>query len=152
MPANGSEQLRAIAVALKSAGDGVALKRDLTRGIRVAADPLRDSVRTAALRQLPKRGGLNRQVAGQKVTISVLTGARTAGVRLKTTAPDTQQTDSGYVRHPTFGRRGKGEWRTQSVPLARGWWTTTLSIRSAAVTPAILAVMEQTAAKIQRGV
>lgn len=147
--AGASEQLRSIAVALKSTADGAALKRELTSGIRAATVPLKSAVTAAALRQLPRGGGLNQQVAGQKITTSVLTGARTAGVRLKTTAPDTKQTDSGYVRHPTFRRRGPGQWRTQQIPLAQGWWTTTLSIHSVEVTPVILAVMESTAAKIQ---
>jgi hypothetical protein len=68
---------------------------------------------------------------------------------MKTTAPDTAQTDDGFVRHPTFGRRGKGQWRTQEIPAAAGWWSVTLARESPAVTPAVLRVMEAAAARVQ---
>jgi hypothetical protein len=148
MPSNASAQLHAIAAKLKEVGDR-GLKLELTRGLRAGADPLVQATHAAALAKLPKSGGLNAQVAGQKVTVSVRTGARTAGVRLTTRAPDTKQTDSGYVRSPTFGRRGKGDWKTHEIPQATGWWSDTLATHAPAVTPVLLAQMEAVAAQIR---
>ena len=102
---SGSAQLAALAVRLKTAGDK-GLRVELLRGLKEGAKPLIESVAKAAEAQLPKKGGLNLQVAGQKVTASVRTGARTAGVRMTTTAPDTLQTDKGFVRHPVFAHKG----------------------------------------------
>lgn len=149
MAADASAQLHEIALRLKAASTGRELKLELARGIRASAQPLVWAVEASALEQLPHSGGLNRQVASQRVSVSVRTGARTAGVRLLTTAPDTAMTDAGFVRHPTFGRRGKGEWRTQQIPHAVGWWSKTLQRRSPRVTPAVIRVMESVSAKIQ---
>ena len=145
---NASVQLHAIAVHLKEAGERD-LRLALTRGLKTGAAPLIPLVNDAAIRQLPKTGGLNKQVASQRITVSVRTSAKTAGVRLTTKAPDTAQTDAGYVRHPTFGRRGKGQWKTQPIPAAKGWWSKTLRKAAPVVTPALLRVMRDIAREIQ---
>lgn len=144
--ANGSIELAALAARLKVAGAG-GLRVQLLRGLKSGAAPLIGEVQAAARAQLPKSGGLNEQVAGQKVKVSVRTGARTAGVRLTTTAPDTAQTDAGFVRHPVFGNRSK--FVTQSIPAAEGWWSKTLAARSPDVTVALLAAMEAVSVEIQ---
>jgi len=145
---SGSAQLAALAVRLKVVGDKT-LRRELLRGLKSGADPLVKKVADAARSQLPHGGGLNEQVAGQKVKVQVRTGARTAGVRLTTTAPDTSQTDAGFVRHPVFGNRKK--WKTQQIPAAKGWWSQTLADGGSDVTPELLKVMEETTAAIQAG-
>jgi len=145
---NGPEQLAALGARLKAAGDG-GMRLKLIRGIKVGADPLVGAVYYAAQNQLPKRGGLNRQVSKQKVTVSVRLGARTAGVRLSTKRPDTRQTNSGYVRHPVFGRGST--WVKQEIPAAKGWWSDTLERESPRVTGDVLAVMEEVSREIQRG-
>lgn len=122
--------------------------RKVRADLRVQAAPLKAAVRESALAKLPKRGGLNEQVANQRVTVSTLAGVRTAGVRLRTTAPDTAMTDSGFVRHPTFGKRGKGEWETQSIPEAAGWWSDTLASKGPEITTAMRATLEAVAVEI----
>lgn len=148
MPVDSSRRLSVIAAKLREAGD-----RELTnrtrRTLRAAAVPLKAKVRAAAIAQLPKSGGLNEQVAGQKVTVSVPLGVRVATVRLRTTAPDTKQTDSGYVRHPTFGARGKGEWIHQPIPQAAGWWSKTLKMAGPEITAALKVAMDTVAAEIK---
>jgi len=146
MADQGSEHLAALGKRLKTVGDKT-LRRELLRGLKAGAEPLVVAVADAARSQLPKRGGLNEQVAGQKVKVQVRTGARTAGVRLTTTAPDTSQTDSGFVRHPTFGNRKK--WVTQRIPAAKGWWSKTLADGGPAVQPELTAVMDRIATEIQ---
>lgn len=143
----GTAQLRELGARLKAAG-AVEIRLELIQALKEAAKPLPDAVKEAALADLPKTGGLNRQVAGQRVTTSVrLSGA--VGVRLTTTAPDTAQTDAGYVRHPTFGHRDR--WKSQLVPEATGWWSRTLSTKSAEQTPKILAAMELINLKVNAG-
>lgn len=169
----GSEQLAALAARIKAQAPS-GLRVELLRGMKEGAQPLVTAVHDAAIEQLPHRGGLNEQVAGQKVAVSVRTGAKTAGVRMTTTAPDTKQTDSGYVRHPVFSRKMKTadgttvhggrlsptaergtfdaapvKWVTQDIPKAKGWWTTTLTEGAPLVTPALMAAMESVAVKIQ---
>jgi hypothetical protein len=145
---SGSAQLAALAVRLKVAGDK-GLRVELLRGLKSGAEPLVEKVAEAARAQLPKKGGLNEQVAGEKVKVQVRTGARTASVRLTTSAPDTEQTDSGFVRHPVFGNRKK--WITQRIPAAKGWWSVTLEQGGPDVHKELLVTMEQVANAIQRG-
>lgn len=145
--ADASIQLRELGARLKAAG-ARDIKLEMTRGLRAGAAPLIPLVHAAAIAQLPKAGGLNQQVAGQRVSVSVTTG-KNAAVRLKTTAPDTKQTDSGYVRHPTFGRRGRGQWKTQSIPAAVGWWSKTLEDAAPKVHPAMEAVLKLIAIKVR---
>ena len=147
---SGSAQLAALAVRLKVAGDKT-LRRELLRGLKSGADPLVKKVAEAARSQLPHGGGLNEQVAGQKVKVQVRTGARTAGVRLTTTAPDTRQTDSGFVRHPVFGHRDR-KWPTQQIPAAKGWWSQTLADGAPDVQPDLAAAMERVALEIEAGI
>lgn len=152
MPArNGSMELHALAARLKAEGDG-ALRLQMLRGLKEAAKPLVKDVHDAAEAKLPKRGGLNDQVAGQKVTVSVRTGARTAGVRLVTRAPDTAQADQGFVRHPVFNRRngaGKRIFVRQEVPHAAGWWSQTLANSGSTVTARLLRVMTDVGAQLR---
>lgn len=144
--AEASAQLREVALKLKSAGAG-GLRLQLLRGLKAGAAPLIPAVKDAARAQLPKSGGLNEHVANQKVTVSVRTGATTAGVRLTTKDLDTRDTDSGMVRHPVFGHRDR--WVDQSVPQATGWWSVTLAEKSPDVTPELIKVLAETAELIQ---
>jgi hypothetical protein len=148
---NASMELRQLGVNLRVMGEA-GLMREIRKELRAGAAPLIPAVKQAALDQLPKGGGLNAQVAGQRVSVSIRTGARTAGVRLTTTAPDTAQTDSGYVRHPVFGKWRKGT-PTQPIPAAVGWWSKTLERTASEVSPALLETLARaTAALINRGV
>jgi len=173
---SGSEQLAALAARLKAQGDKT-IRPQLLQGLKVAAKPCAEAAKAAATLLLPHGGGLNLQVAGQKVTVSVRTGARTAGIRMNTTAPDTKQTDSGYVRHPVFahgikvangatkGGRARFKtilvnqqattelkWVTQQIPQAEGWWSGTLAHSAPLVEPELTAVMERISAQIQGGI
>lgn len=143
-----SDQLRLISKQLKLQGAG-ALKLEMSRALKAAAQPLIPAVQAAARAQLPRAGGLNEQVAGQKVSVAVRTTGKSAGVRLTTTAPDTAQTDAGFVRHPVFGNRTI--WQRQEIPDAAGWWSVTLGNQAPSVTPDLLAVLAEVSAAIQRG-
>lgn len=144
-----SERLHGIATRLRAEGErGVA--RTMNKTIRGAAEPLIASVRAEADRRLPKSGGLAAEQANQPIRVQILTGARSAGVRIRTRTPGSVQTNSGFVRHPVFGT-----WRkdvpAQEIPGATGWWTDTMTRGSAAVTPLIIAEMDRVGRVIQDG-
>lgn len=143
-----SQRLHAIATQLKVQGER-GLKLEMTRTMRASAQPLVSAVRESAREKLPKSGGLAEQQASQKIRVSVLTGARTAGVRIRTRTRGSMQTDRGYVRHPTFGDRD--EWVRQDTPGATGWWTNTLIRKSPEVTAAIVKEMNRVARRIAAG-
>jgi hypothetical protein len=145
---SGSAELLRISRALREAGNGAAM-RHVAGAMRDAARPLPLYTARAALEQLPHRGGLARRVADERVSVSVRTGANTAGVSLVMRHHDAAVTDLGYVRHPTFGH---APWRTESIPRARGWWSDTLAQHSDEITPYIWRAMQQVAAAIQRGI
>lgn len=147
MPSNASEQLHAIALALKVRGEK-GMKREMTAGLRLGAQPLVSAVRTSARARLPKSGGLAERVASERITVSVLTSARNAGVRIKTSTHDSRATNSGYVRHPVFGTWHE-DMPSQQIPAAAGWWTDPLRAGSPAITPVLRAVMEKLAAEIR---
>lgn len=113
--------------------------------MRVGAQPLVPAVHDAARAELPKSGGLNELVAGQKITVSVRTGANTAGVRLITKASAARQAEEGAVWHPVWGHRDR--WKPTDV--RPGYWSNTLTERSPEVTPALIAVMARVAGEIQ---
>lgn len=143
-----SERLAAIARELRAAGERE-IRLGLNRGLRAAAQPIRDEVRAAALRQLPKRGGLARAQASS-VRVQILTGSRTAGIRLRDTRRSSFQTDEGYVRHPVFGDRE--DWRREELPQAAGWWTKTLQgADTARVIPLVNAELNRVGRIIQSG-
>lgn len=146
-----STRLHGIAARLKAEGQR-GLQLEMARTMRAAAQPLVTAVRSEATARLPKSGGLNLQQANQAIRVSVTTGARTAGVRIRTRTRGSMQTDKGYVRHPVFGRReNPQDWQTEQLPAARGWWSDTLATRSAAITPLIIAEMNRVGRIIQGG-
>lgn len=140
-----SLRLHAIATRMRVQGERGA-QQEMVRDIRAATQPLIANVRGAAYVSLPKRGGLNEEQGNQRITVSVLTGARTAGVRIRTHTRGSMQTDKGYVRHPVF-RTGK--WAQEEIPQATGWWSKTLARDSRAITPVIVKVMNRIARRIQ---
>lgn len=119
----GAEDFLRLSKALKHAGR-TELRKELTSSLKRTARPLIGKTRAEALRRLPKRGGLARQVAKEPQRIQVRTGARTAGVRVVVgkRAGGAQAANRGFIRHPVFGNRDV--WVTQSVP--PGWFDDTL--------------------------
>lgn len=143
-----SERLHGIATRLRVEGER-GLQREMYGVFRTVAQPLKDAARSAALQKLPKSGGLAQDVADQ-VTVRVTSGARTAGVSVRTKTLGTTQTNSGYVRHPVFGAWLPNQ-PSQEIPGAAGWWTDALQPPSAAVTPLLIAEMNRVGRIIQGG-
>lgn len=141
-----SARLTRISAALKAAGDRENLNA-LRRGLRAGAAPLIPAVQEAARRQLPKAGGLNELVASRRVSVNSRLAGRSAAVLLRSTkSGSNEQTNSGYVRHPVFGRRGS--WVQENIPNAAGWWTETLTRESPKVREALEAAIDAQAARL----
>ena len=103
---------------LKATGQ-VGLKKNMAKSIRVATEPCREWVRLELLRDMPKRGGLNEWLAKSSITSAILTGPNTAGVVVRGSRRGHDWraiNDTGKARHPTFGHRGKNQWKDTSVP------------------------------------
>jgi hypothetical protein len=92
--------------------------KEMRAAIRRPFPIVKQRIKDWALTTLPKRGGLNAWAAATKVTLSVKTSGRSAGVIVKGRrgTHDINAIDRGRVRHPSWGRRGAGQWHTQTVP------------------------------------
>lgn len=133
---------RELAVRLK-AGEKE-LWKAANRNIRAATAPARPAVRDSMRTNLPKRGGLNEWAASATVSTSVLTGERTAGVRIRVRkrGHDMQDLDRGEVRHPLYGNRD--HWYT--TPVHPGTISRPLYALKPAVGAACYAAMREAAA------
>lgn len=95
--------------------------RQLRKEIREPLPRVRKNIKARALATLPKRGGLNAWAAAIRITLQIKTSGRTAGVRVRggrnslRKRSDMRALDRGRVRHPSWGRRGAGQWHTQTV-------------------------------------
>lgn len=95
--------------------------RELRREIRKPVNPVRLRIRLSALALLPHRGGLGAWVATERITVQIRLAGRSVGVTLKggrnsrRGRSDLAAIDAGRVRSPSWGRRGAGDWHTQTV-------------------------------------
>lgn len=96
--------------------------RAMSKGIRKGAPGVRKKIRAAALSLLPSEGGLGAWVAQIRINMRIKTSGRRAGVTLVGGRnsvggrSDIRAIDRGRVRAPSWGRRSKGSWHTQTVP------------------------------------
>ncbi|MBQ1042365.1 hypothetical protein KBX03_07585 [Micromonospora sp. C72] len=108
---------------LKSFEDRKVLTKELRKEIRKPVPEVRKMIRRRALVIMPQSGGLNVYVSQTKVTAQVKLSGRSAGVRLRGgrnnstgKRSDILRIDQGKVRAPSWGRRGRNAWHTQTVP------------------------------------
>jgi len=135
--------LSEVAAKLKAAD--ATLWKATRRNFVVAVAPARPAIRASARATLPRRGGLNEWVAKSSITTSVLTGTRTAGVRLRVRKGGHDLADldrDGTVRHPVFGNRQV--WASQQVP--SGFASQPVERLRPEITAACLAAMREAAA------
>lgn len=109
---------------LRSFDDRGEVVKQLRREIREPIPAVRAAIKARALRTLPRRGGLNRWAASTRITARVQLSGRRASVTLVGARrsvrgeSDVRALDRGRVRHPSWGRRTRGQWHTQLVPPA----------------------------------
>lgn len=116
---------------LRAFTDRKIVVKELRSGIRKPFPAVRAKIRAKAQAILPSGGGLGTWVArariglsvkvtGTRVRVTVRGGRNSAGGR-----SDLKAIDRGRVRHPAWGRRGKGDWHTQ--PVQEGFFTDTVA-------------------------
>jgi len=98
-----------------------AVLKELRIGIRRPFPAVRKRIKASAIANLPKRGGLNKWAASTRVTLRIKTSGRAAGVTVvggRNSAggrSDIKALDRGRVRAPSWGRKGQGDWHSQTV-------------------------------------
>lgn len=144
----GAEDLERLGKQLKELGDKE-LRRELFRGFARATKPLKEAASDRAVRELPKRGGLNRWVAASKLATRTRVSGKNVGVRIVGTkkGSDVEAIDRGRLRHPVFGNRKV--WVTQEVK--PGWFTVAIQAGAPGVQRELVEVMDDVARKVERG-
>lgn len=115
-------ELHQLARALKGFDTRGEIVKALRTEMRKPVPEVRKAIKAKAIATLPAAGGLNVWVSQIKITASVTLRGRAVGVRLRGGrrsdggVTDVAAIDRGRLRHPSWGRRGRGQWHTQAVP------------------------------------
>lgn len=141
-----TDDLVRLGKALKATGDK-GLKREVMRALKQAGKPLSPKVKSAARRDLPRRGGLGDIVAKSSVTTSVRFSGKNPGVRIVGSRKGLSlpQIDAGTIRRPTFGR---APWVNQRVK--PGWFTETIRDEAPAVRREVVDVLDDMAKRLEK--
>lgn len=100
--ARGADDFLKLSKALKAAGH-TKMRNELNKRMREAGKPLIPVVRAAALRELPKRGGLAQRMAKRPIRVVTRTGVDPG---IKVVMPQTQEGyNDGVIRRPVFAGR-----------------------------------------------
>lgn len=116
---------------LRGFADRKVVLRELRKGIREPFPAVRKRIRATAVDILPHKGGLNEWAARIRITLSVKVSGRrvrvtvSGGRNSRGGVSDIRALDRGRVRHPSWGRKGPGEWHTEQVP--DGFFTDTVA-------------------------
>lgn len=114
--------IRTLVASLRAFDRGDALLKSVRKELREPVPVVRRRIKGQALAILPHRGGLGAWVAGTRITAKVTLGGKRVTVVLRggrnsrRGRTDVRAIDRGRVRHPFWGRRGRGQWGTQTVP------------------------------------
>jgi len=144
-------ELHVLSKELRKTGQS-GLKKNITKAMRVATVPARDAVRSYLRDEMPKGGGLNEWLAKSRITTSILTGPKTAGVVIRDSKSghDLKAINrTGKVRHPTrsgpgFKTEDRKKWRLTDTGKTN-WWEETLYSFDPAVRAALIVAMYETA-------
>lgn len=98
--------------------------RELRKELATPVPIVKKAIRNRALTTLPKGGGLNKWVAAAAIKAKQNQVGNSIVVRFKAgrnsgsgKRSDLNRIDRGNVRHPSWGRRGKGQWKLTVVPV-----------------------------------
>lgn len=112
----GTADFLRLSKALKAAGR-TEMRKELNKRLRQAGKPLIPKIREAALRELPKKGGLAERMAKRPIRIEPRTGVDPG---VKVVMPKTQEGyNDGVIRHPVFDEHklGKGQFGPRAKPV-----------------------------------
>ena len=153
----GADGLARLGRALRQAGRND-LRKELLRGVRRASKPMVPAARAAALEGLPKRGGLAADVSGAKWVVRTRLQGRGAGVRITGAwssdgrQHDLSKMDSGVIRHPTWGRRGIGDWEAQTAGVRARWFSDAMNALAPEIREELAKVIDDVAQKLEDSV
>jgi hypothetical protein len=146
---DGADQMRRIGKQLKEFGDK-GMKREFSKALTKAAQPLKAELPASARATLPRRGGLAERVAEAQVRIT-----RRANGSVRVTARQQYQIgrmdNPGVVRHPTFKRKGEEGRRVVwvSQKIRPGWFTHPAEAARPDLQKAMLQAATEMAARIE---
>lgn len=95
--------------------------KQLRTDMRAPLPEVRKKVKARALDTLPKQGGLNKWASRTRITAKITVTGRAVRVRVRGARKslggesDIGALDRGRVRHPSWGRRYRGQWHIQRV-------------------------------------
>ena len=142
----GADQFFELSKALKHAGR-TELRKELNKAMRVGAKPLIPKARAEAMRRLPQRGGLAKQVSKEPARVQTRTG-KDPGVRIVVGKRNggARQANRGVIRHPVFGNRDV--WVDQQVK--PGWFDDPMKASAPEIRRALEQGIEVVAARVVR--
>jgi hypothetical protein len=133
---------------LKVHGDGVAIRKELMRGLNSVTKGVRADMRASIGPSLPSRGGLAALVMAKASITSQAAYGKNAGVRLRARhrSYDMKRMNEGRLRHPVFGNREV--WVEQTAGINPGFLDEAFIKQRPEVTRAIQRVMDDIARKV----
>jgi hypothetical protein len=117
----GSASVDAFVRELKGFNQRKEILKQLRTEMRKPLPSVRKKIKSRALTTLPKSGGLNKWAASTKITARIAVTGRAVKVTVRGGRnsaggeSDIKALDRGRVRHPSWGRRGRGQWHVQRV-------------------------------------
>lgn len=109
----GADQLHKVYKEINTLGSKD-LRKKLTKAIRDATVPTKDSIKQTELAKLPKRGGLAARQARNRISNRVRMSQRDPGVSINIISEyDLAQINRGRLRHRVFGTN---TWVNQKIP------------------------------------
>ncbi len=116
------EDLPRLIADLKKTDASKEILKEVRRTFREPLPALRKEIKKVAKRDLPRRGGLGAWVAGTRVGAQIKLTGREVSLKIRggrnsesKKRSDINAIDRGRLRHPSWGRRGPGQWHTQTV-------------------------------------
>ncbi len=122
-----SASLQKLIADLKGFSNKKEVLKEFRKEVRKPVPAVRKAIRNRAKAILPALNGLGAWVAKASITVRFKLSGRSTGITLKagrnsqTGRSDLRRIDAGRVRHPSWGRRGAGQWHNQAV--ATGFFT-----------------------------
>lgn len=162
----GAQAFQILARHLKDAGEG-GLRRELSAGIRDAAQPVLTQIRGELPGYMPDRYATTLD-ADLKLSVSQrIGGTATAGIQIRATAPTVtgslsprarrsltgrklKRLEAGLLTHPLFGDRE--HWYTQTGGMKPGFFTGPVERSAPQMRDAVLAAMRRVAGQVTRKV
>lgn len=151
----GADKLAKVAKVLREAGDKE-LKKELTRGLRAAAQPLVVDAKKEFVDRLPQHGGLAKLAGRSRFTVKVRTSGRMAGVKIAANGPkergggrlNIRALNRGTFRHPVYPRGPRDQWTWVEQKIKPGAFDDTLARHKPRIQGELIKAIDEVARKV----